>query len=50
MLQQASVSKQKSICLITGRSKGVYKLSNLSRHTMKKLFTRNNLQNIQINN
>lgn len=50
MLHQASISKRKSVCLKTGRFRGVYTLSDLSRHSMKKLFIQNNLQNVQINN
>ena len=50
MLHQSSISKQKSVCLKTGRFRGVYKMSNLSRHQMKKLFINNSLQNVQINN
>jgi len=50
MLNKSSISKLNNICLKTGRHKGVYKMSNLSRHQMKKLFINNNLQNIQINN
>lgn len=50
MLHQSSISKQKSVCLRTGRFRGVYKTFSLSRHQMKKLFINNSLQNIQINN
>ena len=39
--------KQTNICLKTGRFKGVYKLTNLSRHTMRKLMITNNLQNLK---
>ena len=45
---KASISKQYNICLLTGRSKSVYKITNLSRHTMKKLSINGNLQNIKI--
>lgn len=45
---KSSISKQSNICLKTGRFKGVYKHTNLSRHFMKKLMTTNNLQNIKI--
>lgn len=50
ILNRTAISKRNNVCLKTGRFKGVYKLSNLSRHQMKKLFINNNLQNIQINN
>lgn len=49
ILNKSSIAKQKSVCLKTGRFRGIYKLSDLSRHQMKKLFICNNLQNIQIN-
>ena len=49
ILKKTSIAKQKNICLQTGRFKGIYKLTSLSRHQMKKLFINNNLQNIQIN-
>lgn len=50
ILNKTPIAKQNNICLKSGRYKGVYKISNLSRHQMKKLFINNNLQNIQINN
>jgi hypothetical protein len=50
-LYNSSISKQKNnICLKSGRIGGVYKLTNYSRHYMKKLFDKNNLQNIKIKN
>ena len=43
------ISKQNNnICLKTGRFKGVLKLTNMSRHIMKKLGTTGSLQNIKI--
>jgi ribosomal protein S14 len=45
---KASISKQNNICLLTGRFGGVFKLTNLSRHSMKKLSINGNLQNIKI--
>lgn len=50
MLSKSSISRQNNVCLKTGRFKSVYKIANLSRHQMKKLFINNNLQNIQVNN
>jgi len=45
-----SISKQKNnICLKTGRIKGVLKITQTSRHYLKKLLINNNLQNIKIN-
>jgi len=47
----STIAKQKNnICLKTGRIGGVYKLTNFSRHYMKKLFDKNDLQNIKIHN
>lgn len=44
-----SISRQKNnICLLSGRMKGVTRLTNISRHFMKKLGSVGNLQNIQI--
>lgn len=46
----ATISKQKNnICLKTGRIGGVYNLTSFSRHFMKRLFDKNDLQNIKIN-
>ena len=43
------LSKQKNnICLKTGRTKGVYKTYNLTRHYLKYLGSNNNLQNTKI--
>lgn len=51
IINKTSISKQKNnICLKTGRIGGVYKLTNYSRHYMKKLFDKNDLQNIKISN
>ena len=45
----ASISKQNNnICLKTGRYKGVVKLTNLSRHYVKKLGITGDLQNFKI--
>ena len=50
-LKNSTISKQKNnICLKTGRIGGVYKLTNFSRHYIKKLFDKNDLQNIKIKN
>lgn len=50
-IQNSTISKQKNnICLKTGRIGGVYKLTNFSRHYIKKLFDRNDLQNLKIKN
>jgi hypothetical protein len=46
---KSSISKQNNnICLMTGRIGGVIKLTNLSRHSMKKLSVSCNLQNMKI--
>lgn len=46
---KSSISKQNNnICLLSGRIGGVYKNTNLSRHSMKKLSINGNLQNIKI--
>lgn len=43
------ISKQNNnICLLTGRNKGVLKLTQFSRHNMKKLSLKGSLQNIKI--
>jgi ribosomal protein S14 len=50
-IQKSTISKQKNnICMKTGRIGGVYKITNFSRHFMKKLFDKNNLQNLKIKN
>jgi len=47
----STIAKQKNnICLKTGRIGGVYRLTNFSRHYMKKLFDKNDLQNVKIHN
>lgn len=44
-----SLSRQKNnICLLSGRMKGVTRLTSLSRHFIKKLGSVGNLQNIKI--
>jgi len=48
LTKKMGISKHNNICLKSGRSKGVYKLTNFSRHYMRKLFVQNNLQNIKI--
>jgi ribosomal protein S14 len=45
-----SISKQNNMCLLTGRVGGVLNLTNLSRHSMKRLSVSGNLQNIKIIN
>jgi ribosomal protein S14 len=43
------ISKQNNnLCLLTGRIGGVLKLTNLSRHSMKRLGVVGNLQNIKV--
>lgn len=50
-IQNSTIAKQKNnICLKTGRIGGVYKITNFSRHFIKKLFDRNDLQNLKIKN
>jgi ribosomal protein S14 len=45
----SSISKQNNnICLKTGRIKGVYNITNMSRHYMKQIGAENNLQNFKI--
>ena len=45
----SSISKQNNnICLKTGRIKGVYKITSMSRHYMKQLCVENNLQNFKV--
>lgn len=47
--RNASISRQNNnICLKTGRTKGVLRLTNLSRHYMKQLSLSGSLQNIKI--
>ena len=48
LIKKMGISKNNNICLKSGRSKGVYKLTNFSRHYMRTLFIQNNLQNIKI--
>lgn len=47
-INKGCIVKQKNICIKTGRMKGTYKLTNFSRHFLRKLFINNNLQNIKI--
>jgi ribosomal protein S14 len=50
-IQNSNIAKQKNnICIKTGRIGGVYNMTNFSRHYIKKLFDKNNLQNLKINN
>jgi ribosomal protein S14 len=42
------ISRQNNVCLLTGRMGGVYKLYNLSRHSMKRMAKINMLQNTKI--
>jgi ribosomal protein S14 len=44
----SSIAKQNNICVISGRIGGTYKLTNTSRHIIKKLSVNGNLQNIKI--
>lgn len=46
--RRTTISKHINICLKSGRNKGTYKLTNFSRHYMRKLFCKNNLQNLKI--
>jgi ribosomal protein S14 len=46
--RKSCISKQNNICLLTGRIGGVYKLYNLSRHSIKRLAKINMLQNTKI--
>lgn len=43
-----NISKQKKICFLTGRQRGVNKAFNLSRHKIKQYGLVNRLQNIKI--
>ena len=43
-----SISKQKNVCLLRGRNKGVWKFSQLSRHATLKLATNGFLQNTKV--
>ena len=46
----SSISKQNNnICIKTGRYKGILKHTNMSRHFIKKLVAKNELQNFRIN-
>jgi ribosomal protein S14 len=45
---KSSISKQNNMCLLTGRMGGISKLTNLSRHSMKRLSINGALQNIKI--
>jgi ribosomal protein S14 len=42
------ISRQNNICLMTGRIGGVYKLYNISRHSIKRLAKINMLHNTKI--
>jgi len=44
----SSIVRQNNICLISGRIGGVWKLTEFSRHTIKKISVNGNLQNIKI--
>lgn len=48
LIKFLGIAKHNNICLKSGRSKSVYKLTNFSRHYMRTLFIQNNLQNIKI--
>lgn len=48
MDRKTTISKHRNVCLKTGRNKGIYKLTNFSRHYMRKLFCKNILQNLKI--
>jgi len=50
-INKTTIAKQKNnVCLKTGRIGGVYTITNLSRHYMKNMFYKNELQNIKIKN
>lgn len=43
-----NISKQKKVCFLTGRQRGVNKVFNLSRHKVKQYGLINRLQNIKV--
>lgn len=45
---KSSICKQINKCLITGRSRGVYKFANVSRHNIKYLNNLGFIQNIKV--
>jgi len=49
-LENVFYTRQKNFCLITGRSGGVLKLTNTSRHVLNKLAQEGHLINIKTNN
>lgn len=48
LYKKGSIAKQNSICILRGRSRGVWKFSQLSRHAMIKLGVYGGLQNTKI--
>lgn len=47
--RKVKISRQKNVCLLRGRNKGVYKLTQLCRHMTVKWGVVGNLQNLKIN-
>jgi ribosomal protein S14 len=45
---KSSISKQLNVCLLRGRTKGVWKFAQLCRHAINKLAVSGSLQNIKI--
>lgn len=41
-------NKQKKICLVTGKKSSIYKCTNLSRHTVKKLNILGDITNLKL--
>ncbi len=46
--KKSKISKQNNLCLLSGRSGGVYKIADISRHNMKNWGKFNMLHNIKI--
>jgi len=46
--KKSSISKQINVCLLRGRTKGVWRFSQLSRHAMNRLAITGSLQNTKI--
>ena len=44
---RTSITRQNTRCLVNGRSRGVAKLLGLSRHSLKKLAARGDVQNLK---
>lgn len=45
---QTGICKQRNLCLITGRAKGVIKLLGFSRQTLKRYALKNKVQNFRV--